>query len=60
MCDLAHVIYVSENDSIGGLQVRIHLGAKIITFQFWRAGVTVAILFLMRGTKFGSPCFLSS
>ena len=27
----AHVICVSENDSIGGLQVRIHLGAKIIT-----------------------------
>ena len=23
-----HVICVSENDSIGGLQVRIHLGAK--------------------------------
>ena len=32
----AHVICVSENDSIGGLQVRIHLGAKNITFQFWR------------------------
>ena len=32
----AHVIGVSENDSIGGLQVRIHLGAKNITFQFWR------------------------
>ena len=24
-----HVICVSESDSIGGLQVRIHLGAKI-------------------------------
>ena len=47
MCDLGiragyrcgiytHVICVSENDSIGGLQVRIHLGAKNITFQFWR------------------------
>ena len=29
----AHIICVSENDSIGGLQVRIHLGAKHITFQ---------------------------
>ena len=28
----AHVICVSEKDSIGGLQVRIHLGAKNITF----------------------------
>ena len=32
----AHVICVSENDSIGGLQVQIHLGAKSMTFQFWR------------------------
>ena len=32
----AHVICVSDNDSIGGLQVRIHLGVKNITFQFWR------------------------
>ena len=32
----AHAICVSENYSIGGLQVRIHLGAKNITFQFWR------------------------
>ena len=32
----AHVICISENDSVGGLQVRIHLGAKNITFQFWR------------------------
>ena len=31
-----HVICVSENDSNAGLQVRIHLGAKNITFQFWR------------------------
>ena len=32
----AHVNCVSENDSIGGLQVRIQLCAQIITFQFWR------------------------
>ena len=31
----AHVICVSEIDRIGGLQVRIHLGAKK-PFQFWR------------------------
>ena len=56
----SHVICVSENDSIGGLQVRIHLGAKNKLFNFGGAGVTVAILFLMRGTKLGPPCFLSS
>ena len=54
----AHVICVSENGSIGGLQVRIHLGAKnIISFYFGGAGVTVAILFLMRGTKLGPLAF---
>ena len=52
-----HVICVAENDSIGRLQVRIHLGAKNLLFNFGGAGVTLAILFLMRGTKLGSPCF---
>ena len=33
---------------------------KDIIFNFGGAGVTFAILFLMRGTNLGSPCILSS
>ena len=37
-----HVICVSENDSIGGLQVRIHLGAKNITFSILEGLVSLS------------------
>ena len=51
-----HVICVSENDSIGGLQVRIHH----ITFQFWRGWCHCRRIVPNAGTKLGPPCFLSS
>ena len=52
-----HVIFVSENDSIGGLQVRIHLGAKNITFQFWRGWCHCRRIALNAGTKLGPLAF---
>ena len=52
-----HVICVSENDSIGGLQVRIHLGAKNITFQFWRGLCHCRRIVPNAGTKLGPLAF---
>ena len=56
----AHVICVSENDSTGGLQVRIHMGAKNITFQFWRGWCHCRHIVSNAGYKTRNPCFLSS
>ena len=52
-----HVICVSENDSIGGLQVRIHLGAKNITFQFWRGWCHCRRIVPNTGTNSGPLAF---
>ena len=54
----AHFICISENDSIGGLQVRIHLGAKNITFQFWRGWCHCRHIVSNAGYKTRTPLFL--
>ena len=51
----AHVICVSENDSIGRLQVRIHLGAKNIIFQFWRGWCNCRQIVSNAGYKIRTP-----